>query len=63
MSVTDILHEIDTLPTEERWKVLEHARHLVEPEIPYSFRNAMAEIQQGEVADLDEILKGIQGTE
>ncbi len=63
MGVAEILHEIDILPTEERWKVLEHTRHLVEPEIPESFRDAMEEIQRGEVIELDKALKGLDPTE
>jgi hypothetical protein len=63
MGVTEILHEIETLPTDERWKVLEHTRHLVEPEIPESFKQAMAEIERGEVVDLDEALKELNNVE
>jgi len=57
MGVAEILHEIDFLPAEERWKVLEHTRHLVEPEIPESFKQAMAEIERGETIELDEALQ------
>jgi len=57
MGVTEILHQIDNLPSEQRWQVLEHVRHLVEPEIPESFKQAMEEIKRGEVIDLDEALK------
>lgn len=42
---TELLHEIDTLPTEARWKVLEYTRHLIESEIPESFKKAMTEIE------------------
>lgn len=63
MGVTEILHEIDTLPDEVLWKVLEHTRHLVEPEIPESFKQAMAEIERGEVIELDEALKELDHTE
>ncbi|MDD5262678.1 MAG: hypothetical protein PHD76_12610 [Methylacidiphilales bacterium] len=63
MGVTEILHEIDSLPAETRWQVLEHTRHLLEPEIPESFKRAMAEIQRGEVIDLDETLKELDHTE
>ena len=57
MGVTEILHEIDALTLYERWNVLEHARHLVEPQIPESFKEVMAEIERGEVIELDEALK------
>jgi hypothetical protein len=56
MGVSEILHEIDILPAEERWKVLEHTRQLVEPEIPDSFKQAMGEIERGETIHLDEAL-------
>ena len=57
MGVAEILHEIETLPSEERWKVLEHTRELLEREIPESFKLAMREIKRGEVIELDEALK------
>ncbi len=57
MSVTEIIREIESLPSEERWKVLEHVRQLVEPEVPESFRQGMAEIKRGESINLDDALK------
>lgn len=63
MGVAEILHQIDILPAEARWKVLEHTRHLVDPEIPESFRQAMAEIERGEVVDLDEALQELEREE
>lgn len=57
VGVAEILHEIEALPAEAQWKVLEHTRQLVEPEIPESFKQAMAEIARGEVMDLDEALR------
>jgi hypothetical protein len=62
MGFAELLHEIDTLPTEGRWKVLEHTRHLIEPEIPESFKLAMSEIERGEVIELDEALKELDHT-
>lgn len=56
MSVSEILHQIHALPSEDRWQVLEHTRHLLEPEIPESFARAMAEIACGETIELDEAL-------
>jgi hypothetical protein len=50
-------------PLNERWKVLEHARHLVEPQIPESFKEAMAEIERGAVIELDEALKELDHAE
>jgi len=63
MGITDILNEIDALPGEQRWKVLEHTRHLVDPDIPDSFKEAMAEIERGEVIDLDEALQALESHE
>ena len=60
MGVAEILHEIETLPAEERWKVLEHTRQLLEPEIPESFRQAMDEIKRGDVIELDDALQDLE---
>jgi hypothetical protein len=57
MSVQEILREIEALPSEERQKVLEEVRRMVEPEIPESFKEGMAEIKRGEVIDLDDALQ------
>lgn len=54
--MTEILHEIETLPSEQRWEVLEHTRQLPDAEIPESFKEAMAEIERGETVELDEAL-------
>jgi hypothetical protein len=63
MGVAEILQEIETLPAAERWKVLEHTRHLLEGEIPESFRMRIAEIKRGEVIELDEALKELDPAE
>jgi hypothetical protein len=63
MSVTEILHEIEALPPKDRWQILEHTRHLLEPEIPESFTLAMAEIERGEIVELDDALKGLDTPE
>ncbi len=59
MSVTEILHQIEALPTKDRWQILEHTRHLLEPEIPEDFAQAMSEIERGEVMELDDALKAL----
>ena len=56
MSVAEILHQIEALPTRERWKVLEHTRHLLEPDIPEAFAEGMKAIALGETVDLDEAM-------
>ena len=60
MGVAEILHEIETLPAEERWEVLEHTRQLLEPEIPESFKQAMDEIKRGDVIELDDALQELE---
>ena len=63
MSLNEILHEIESLPPEARWEVLEHTRHLLEAEIPESFTQGMAEIARGDVIELDEALKALDASE
>ena len=57
MSVKDILREIESLPSEQRWSVLEGVRRLVEPEIPASFKEGMEQIKRGEGIALDDALQ------
>jgi hypothetical protein len=56
MSLSEILQEIESLAPEERWKVLEHTRQLVEPEIPLEFKEGMEAIARGDTLDLDEAM-------
>ena len=51
------MREIEALPSEQRWTVLEGVRRLVEPEIPASFKEGMAQIKRGTGIDLDEALR------
>ena len=62
-TLADIEEAIEKLPPEKRWQVLEHTRHLLEAEIPASFRQAMEEIVRGEAVELDEALKGLDEPE
>ena len=57
MSVQEIIREIKSLPTDERWQVLESVRHMLEPEIPESFKEGMAQIKRGEMINLDDALQ------
>jgi len=50
------LLEIEALPAEDRWQVLEHTRHLLEPDIPAEFKEGMEAIARGETIDLDEAM-------
>ncbi len=56
MSLSEILHEIESLPSAERWQVLEHTRHLLDPEIPAEFKEGMDAIARGETMDLNEAM-------
>ena len=56
MGVSEILHEIEALPLEDRWQVLERTRNLLQPEIPGGFKEGMEAIARGEVIDLDEAM-------
>ena len=56
MSVTEILHEIEALPPQDRWQVLEHTRQLLDADIPESFKEGMEAIARGDVIDLDEAM-------
>lgn len=56
MSVNEIMHQIEALPSKERWEILEHTRHLLEPDIPEAFKEGMEAIARGEVIDLDDAM-------
>jgi len=56
VSLSEILHEIESLPPEERWQVLQHTRHLLEPDVPEEFKEGMEAIARGETVDLDEAM-------
>lgn len=60
MDIAGILHEIEMLPSEQRWKVLEHTRALIDAEISDSFKEAMAEIERGETVELDDALTALE---
>jgi hypothetical protein len=56
VSVKEILQEIEALPPQDRWQVLEHTRHLLEPDIPEAFKEGMDAIARGETIDLDDAM-------
>ncbi len=56
VSLSEILHEIESLPPEERWQVLQYTRQLLEPDIPEEFKEGMEAIRRGETVDLDEAM-------
>jgi hypothetical protein len=57
MGVTELLHEIEALPNEERWRLVEKLMQLTEADVPESLRQSMAEAQRGEFIEMDEALK------
>ena len=56
MSVSEIMREIEGLPSEERWQVLDFVHRLLEPDVPESFREGMADIRAGRVVDMKQAL-------
>ncbi len=44
MGVSEILEEIKSLPTPQRWEILERTREMLDAEIPESFKQGMREI-------------------
>ncbi len=56
MSVTELLHQIEALPQEERLQLVEKLVQLTEADIPESLRQSMAEAARGEFIDLDDAL-------
>ena len=57
MSVAELLHEIEALPSEERLLLVEKLVQLTEADVPESLRQSMAEAQRGELIDLDDALQ------
>jgi hypothetical protein len=57
MGVTELLHEIEALPSEERLRLVEKLVQLTEADIPESLRQSMAEAARGEFIEMDEALK------
>jgi hypothetical protein len=57
MSVTEIIHEIESLPTEERLRLVDKLVQLTEADVPESLRESMAQAARGEFIEMDEALK------
>jgi len=57
MSVAEILHQIEALPTEERLELMNKFFELTEADVPESLRQSMAEFERGESIDLDDALQ------
>ena len=63
MGVSEILEKIKSLPTPQRWEILEGTREMLDAEIPETFRQGMREIARGEVIELDEALQELKRPE
>ena len=63
MGVSEILREIQSLPPEQRWQIIERTRETLDSEIPDSFKQGMREIAQGEVIELDDALQELDRAE
>ena len=61
MSANELLHEIESLPKEERLWLWERLSQLTEVDIPESLRQSLAEAERGELIDLDETLRELDG--
>jgi len=57
MSVAELLHEIEALPSEERLRLVDKLVQLTESDVPESLRQSMAEAARGEFIEMDEALK------
>lgn len=60
MGITDILHEIEALPAEERLRLVEKLVQLTEADVPESLRQSMTEAARGEFIEMDEALKELE---
>ncbi|MCE0523693.1 MAG: hypothetical protein LV480_12370 [Methylacidiphilales bacterium] len=49
MSVAELLHEIEALPSEERLRLVEKLVQLTEADVPESLRQSMAEAERMEL--------------
>jgi predicted transcriptional regulator len=57
MGVTEILHEIEALPSVEQLLLFEKLKKLAKQDVPESFLQGMAEAERGELIDMDEALR------
>ena len=62
MSAGELLHEIESLPKQERLWLWEKLSQLTEADIPESLRQSIAEAERGELIDLDEALRELDAT-
>jgi hypothetical protein len=57
MSVVELLHEIEALPSEERLRLVEKLVQFTEADVPESLRQSMEEEARGDLIEMDDALK------
>ena len=57
MNTTELLEQIESLPNEEKARLIERLHAKAPSWIPDSFREGMADIAAGRTVELDEALK------
>jgi len=57
MGIAELLHQIETLPSEERLHLVEKLVQRTEADIPESLRQSMAEAERGELIEMNEALQ------
>ncbi len=57
MSSSEVIAEIESLPTEQQWEVLDYLQRKSFAELPESLRRGMAQALAGEGADMETALK------
>ena len=62
MSAIELLHEIESLPKQERLWLWEKLSQLTEADIRESLRQSIAQAERGELIDLDEALRELDAT-
>jgi hypothetical protein len=62
MSATELLHQIESLPKQERLWLWEKLSQITEADIAESLRQSIAEAERGELIDLDEALRELDAT-
>ena len=61
MSATELLNQIEALPKQQRLWLWEKLSELTEADIPESLRQRMAEAERGELIELDDALRELDG--
>ena len=61
MSATELLNQIEALPKQQRLWLWEKLSELTEADIPESLRQSMAEAERGELIELDDALRELDG--